>query len=260
MVNNRYFFRSLVIMKKAFILLSILGLAVWVVYGSAQAEMGTLLAPSAQQTDTDISPSIVPNAPATDPDISPPAPDNAYLPLRELIRRYSGRTGIRIKFSQGLRDDEQVLSKLYSSQDDAWLEDFSRVEYDNQQTGKKEIILLKSRYYDASKIPDPATPKPRNPGQRVNPRTSPRAGSQGDADAEEDRDENDLGLSREKLFKLMRFPFKGPFTNEWFEDGDFRRFMDHLQIHSSQAFEDRRVVMKIRNEARKQFRKLRARK
>jgi hypothetical protein len=232
-------------MKKAFILLGFWGLAVWVGHGSAQAEMSTLL---------------VPNAPATDVEVSPSASENDYLPLREVIRRYSGRTGINIKFSQELRDDEQILSKLYSSQDDAWLEDFSRVEYDNQQTGKKEIILLKSRYYDASNIPDPTPTKPGNRAQRINPRTSPRAGSQSDADADEDRVENYLGLSREKLFKLMRFPFKGPFTNEWFEDEDYRRFMDQLQIHSSQEFEDRRVVMKIRNEARKQFRKLRARK
>jgi hypothetical protein len=231
-------------LKKAFILLSILGLAVWGGYGSARAEMSTL---------------IVPNAPETDTDISPSASDNTYLPLREVIRRYTGRTGVRIKFSQGLRDDEQVLSKLYSSQDDAWLEDFSRVEYDNPQTGKKEIILLKSRYYDASKIPDPTPTKPGNRAQRVNPRTSPRAKSQVDVDADAARVETDLGLSREKLFKLMRFPFKGPFTEEWFEDEDFRRFMDQLQIRSPQEFEDRRVVMKIRNEARKQFRKLRAR-
>jgi hypothetical protein len=243
-------------MKKAFILLGFCGLAVWVGYGSAQAEISTLIVPNAPETDTDISPSIVPNAPAIDTDISPSASENAYLPLREVIRRYSGRTGINIKFSQGLRDDEQILSKLYSSRDDSWLEDFSRVEYDNQETGKKEIILLKSRYYDASKIPDPIAPKPGKPRQRVNP----RAGSQKNTDDDEDRVKNDLGLSREKLFKLMRFPFKGPFTDEWFEDADYRRFMDQLQIRSTQEFEDRRVVMKIRNEARKQFRKLRARK
>jgi hypothetical protein len=232
-------------LKKAFILLSILGLAVWVGYGSARAEMSTL---------------IVPNAPATDKDISPPASDNAYLPLREVIRRYTGRTGVRIKFSQELRDDEQILNQLFNSQDDAWLEDFSRVEYDNQHTGKKEIILLKSRYYDASKIPDPPTPKPGNPARRVKPQTPPRAKVQVDVDEDEPRASADLGLSREKLFKLMRFPFKGPFTEEWFEDADYRRFMDQLQIRSTQEFEDRRVVMKIRNEARKQFRKLRARK
>jgi len=247
-------------MKKAFILLVFCGLAVWVGYGSAQAEMGMLLDPDAPAADMDISSSKVPNAPATEVQVLPSASENAYLPLREVIRRYSGRTGINIKFSQGLRDDEQVLSKLYSSQDDAWLEDFSRVEYDNQQTGKKEIILLKSRYYDASKIPDPIAPKPGKPPQRVNPRTSPRVGSRNADDADEDRVKNDIRLSREKLFKLMRFPFKGPFTDEWFEDADFRRFMDQLQIRSTQEFEDRRVVMKIRNEARKQFRKLRARK
>jgi hypothetical protein len=252
--NNRYFPRFLPIMKRAFILLNILGLA----YGSAQADMGMLLDPSPPATDADISPSIVPIAPVNEADISPSASENVYLPLREVIRQFSGRTGINIKFSQELRDDEQVLSKLYSSQGDAWLEDFSRVEYDNQQTGKKEIILLKSRYYDASKIPDPTPAKPGKPAQRVNPRAS--AGSPNNGDADEDRVKNDLGLSREKLFKLMRFPFKGPFTDEWFEDADYRRFMDQLQIRSSQAFEDRRVVMKIRNEARKQFRKLRARK
>jgi hypothetical protein len=249
-------------MNKPFIFLSILGLVVLGDQGSFRAEMSSLRVPNAEDADADVSPSIVQYPPETDFEVSHSPPDDPYLPLREVIRRYSGRTGVQIKFSQGLRDDEQILNQLFNSQDDAWLEDFSRVEYDNQHTGKKEIILLKSRYYDASKIPDPPTPKPGNPARRVKPQTSPRAKVQVDVDedVEEARVSADLRLSREKLFKLMRFPFKGPFTDEWFEDDDFRKFMDQLQIRSTQAFEDRRVVMKIRNEARKQFRKLRARK
>ena len=200
----------------------------------------------------------VPVAPATEADLSPIVPDNGYLPLREVIRRFTGRTGVQIKLSQELRDDQETLKKLYASRDDAWLEEFSRVEYDNQQTGKKEIILLKSRYYDASTIPDPTPPpRSRNRTPRVDRRPSPpQADSQ---NANQDSEKTVDGLSREKLFKLMRFPFRGPFSNEWFEDEDYRNFLAQLQIDSPKAFEDRRVVMKIRNEARKQFRKMRAR-
>ena len=90
--------------------------------------------------------------------------------------------------------------------------------------------------------------------------TSPQTGSKDAAHADPDAGEgNDGGLPREKLFKLMRFPFKGPFSDEWFEDEDYRQFLTQLQIHSPRDFEDRKVIMKIRNEARKLFREMRSR-
>jgi len=232
-------------MKRTFIRLGFLGLGVLLGYGSVQAEAGRPEAP---------------NAPVHDLYVSPNVSRDTYLPLREVIREFSKRTGIRIKLSQELQDDGEALKKLYASQNDTWLEEFSRVEYDNEQTGKKEIILLKSRYYDASTIPDSAPrrlPKARAPAPRVE--SSPQPGFQGAAQADPDVEENEDGLPREKLFKLMRFPFKGPFSDEWFEDEDYRQFLEQLQIHSPEAFKNRRTVMKIRNEARKQFRNRRAR-
>jgi len=232
-------------MKRTFILWGLWGLATLWMAGAAAAQTST---PEAS------------NAPATDAELYAIVPDNGYLPLREVIRRYTGRTGVEIRLSRELRDDEETLKQLYSSRGDSWLEEFSRVEYDNQQTGKKEIILLKSRYYDASTIPDPAPPSaPRNPVQRVNPPAYPPAGSQNAANADPDAEKTVDGLSREKLFKLMRFPFKGPFSEEWLEDQDYRRFLSELQVSSAKDFEDRRVVMRIRNEARKKFREMRAR-
>jgi hypothetical protein len=202
-----------------------------------------------------------PNTPVHDVYVSPNVSQDTFIPLRDVIRQFSGKTGIQVKLSQDLQDDEEALKKLYSSRDDTWLENFSRVEYDNEQTGKKEIILLKSRYYDASKIPDSTVsrrpPKPRDHTPQDDPDAYQQ--QQGAKAYPPNAEENDGGLPREKLFKLMRFPFKGPFSDEWFEDEDYRQFLSQLQIHSPDALKDRRTVMKIRNEARKQFRERRAR-
>jgi len=69
---------------------------------------------------------------------NPPEPaETQGLPLREVIQRYSEATGNQVR----IKDDE-TFDQLYSVNDPSWLEDFNRMEILDEQTGKKEIILL----------------------------------------------------------------------------------------------------------------------
>jgi len=79
--------------------------------------------------------------------MSPPSPQAAspsetvaetqWVPLREIIQQYSETTGNQVRIK-----DNETFDQLYSVNDPSWLEDFSRIEILNEQTGKKEIILL----------------------------------------------------------------------------------------------------------------------
>jgi len=181
------------------------------------------------------------------------APADLFLPLLAVIRQYSEKTGNHIKLSQDLQADEEVLKKLYSSQDDTWLEEFSRVEYVNKETEKKEIILLGRQDYDGSGIVQafPGTPL------RV-PQQSP---------AGKKRMEQPIYVSREQLIKLTRFPFRPPYPVELLNENGYEDFFSDLGIRwesdlgirSEGELADREVVMKVRTYAQQQLRLLRRR-
>jgi len=96
-----------------------------------------------------------PASPAPKPEsrVSPPASPQAaspskrveetsWLSLREVIQQFSETTGNPIRISGGLQQNDKLFNRMYLANDPSWLEDFSRIEIFNDQTGKKEIILL----------------------------------------------------------------------------------------------------------------------
>lgn len=69
---------------------------------------------------------------------NPPEPaETQWRPLREIIQQYSETTGNQVRIK-----DDKTFDQLYSVNDPSWLEDFNRIEIFDEQTGKKEIILL----------------------------------------------------------------------------------------------------------------------
>jgi len=71
-----------------------------------------------------------------------PQVETEWLPLREVIQKYSETTGNQIRISGTLQTNDKLMDQVYSANDPSWLEDFNRIEIFNEQTGKKEIIIL----------------------------------------------------------------------------------------------------------------------
>jgi len=80
-----------------------------------------------------VSPPVSPQA------VSPSksAEETSWLPLREVIQKYSETTGNQVRIK-----DDKTFDQLYSVNDLSWLEDFNRIEIFDEHSRKKEIILL----------------------------------------------------------------------------------------------------------------------
>ena len=174
-------------------------------------------------------------------------PRDPFLSLREVIRRFSQRTGIAIRLSQELQVDDKALRELYFVRDDSWLEQFSRMEIHYQETGEKEIILLKSHSLNSSRDPNQ-----KKRASRVPIKTqleSPQGPSRGfDPQRHEARK---LPLPLEKLQKLVKGPYRSPLPVNMYEDPEFRAFFAQFGINSPQDLQDRKKAKKIRKAARR---------
>jgi len=123
-------------------------------------------------------------APPSESPVNPPASPQAaspsesaeetlWLPLREIIQLYSETTGNQVRIK-----DDKTFDQLYSVNDPSWLEDFSRIEILNEQTGKKEIILLGKHDGTGLKTKTARNQSRRKfsrPGTQVNPQQKTKA-------------------------------------------------------------------------------------
>ena len=97
---------------------------------------------SAPQPESLVSP---PPAFVKAPTPSKRAEEILWRPLREVIQQYSETTGNPVRIGGALQQDDKLFNQVYSANDPSWLEDFNRIEIFNEQTGKKEIILINRR-------------------------------------------------------------------------------------------------------------------
>jgi hypothetical protein len=207
---------------------------------------------------------VAPSQPEEAPDEKGPVKE--YIPLIDVIHQYSERTETLVKLSQKLQTDTKAMNQLYSSQNDSWLEYFSRVEYVNKETGKKEIILMRSLVDNGAGTvqtpPSTSVNKKKRPRKRVRtakrpPRRKVPQDSREDEDEDEKQAKQEGQLSREQLVKLTRFPVRPPYPVELLEDRGHRNFFRDLGIHSEDDLPRRGIAMKIRKKARLQLRLLR---
>ena len=183
-----------------------------------------------------------------------------FLPLQELIHRYSSETGNQIRLSQLLRADKEALKQLYSSRDHSGLEDFSRMETIDSRTGKKTIILFKSHTEDLGSTQKIGS-RLSSSTQIIRKLPTEPSAAQGTAimtgsllqDGSQLTSEFSQNLSREKLLRLIKGPYRAPLSVAFFEDPDYRTFFAKLGITTPQELRKRKVAKTIRKEARKRL-------
>lgn len=173
---------------------------------------------------------------------TPPEPaETQWLPLREIIQQYSEATGNQVR----IKDDE-TFDQLYSVNDPSWLEDFSRIEILNEQTGKKEIILLGR----AGGRP-PAKSSRINKTARIHPTKSNRINKTA-------RIHPETTLSREKLQKLIKGAMRSPLPVNLYEDPEYRKFFAQLGVTAPRDLKNGRYTSKIRRVAHRLLNRMRA--
>jgi len=105
--------------------------------------------------------------------------ETPWASLREVIQKYSETTGNPVRMSEKLQQNGRLLDQVYSANDPSWLEDFSRIEIFNEQTGKKEIILLGKKYEPSPAGPGLNTRTPRKPSRKkISRARAPRVAGQ----------------------------------------------------------------------------------
>lgn len=193
--------------------------------------------------------------PASPQAVSPPesAAETLWLPLREVIQQYSESTGKRVRLSERLQTEDKLFDQVYSANDPSWLEDFSRIEIFYDESGKREIILLKSHSLQPSARPSLITRTPRKQSRtKTSPTLVPQKGPHSENGASAWK-----GLSREKLQKLMIGAQWIPLPANLYEDPEYREFFEKYGVTAPKDLRDRRYAKKIRKAARRLFNSMR---
>jgi len=179
---------------------------------------------------------------------NPPEPaETQWLPLREIIQQYSETTGNQVR----IKDDE-TFDQLYSVNDPSWLEDFSRIEILNEQTGKKEIILL-----GRVEGRPPVTSNRTNKTARIHPKTT-LSREKLHRTNKTARIHPETTLSREKLQELVKGSRRSPLPVNLYEDPEYRRFFAQFGVTAPRDLRNWRYANKIRQAAARRLLKMKA--
>lgn len=169
---------------------------------------------------------------------------------------YSEITGIQVRISEELHKDGEIFIQRYAVKDHSWLKDFSRIEIFNEHTGKNEIILLKSHPWESPEEPNLETATTRiQTKTRLSPTPAPSRFPRIKSFANVGKD---LSLSREKLQKLIKGPYRSPLPVGLYEDPEYQAFFTQLGVKSVAQLQNKKQAKKIRKAARRMLHQMKA--
>ena len=175
------------------------------------------------------------------------SPIQKWLPLGEVIQKYSKETGIRVRLSQKLQANGEIINRLYSVMDRSWLDDFSRIEIFNEDTEKKEILLLTSHPGKASARLNLTSRAAKGAGGKTPSR--PTASTRNSFPIG-----NGDSISRTKLLKLIKGSYRSPLPVELYEDQEYHAFFAQFGVQTAEDLQNRNKAKKIRRAARRLLR------
>jgi hypothetical protein len=163
-----------------------------------------------------------------------------YVPLRDALPQLSKQTGIHFQVPEELQEELIPLQEggATGSYSMDWLKDYSHIEIVDEQTGKRKIILMRSRTSHSPEISN------RLEGRKTFQANKPV------------QSEPPPTLSREKLLKLVEGPYRNPIPTELYQDEEYRAFFSELGVRSPRGLKNRIKAKKIRREARKLLSKM----